>query len=69
MPRLNVPVPVPEGHKWCRPCGEVKPHRLFTRDRRKPDGRCHQCAACCRRKARERESIARMVDEFARRLA
>lgn len=39
-------VDVPEGHKLCRACGEVKPHSEWHRKRSAPDGLASRCKAC-----------------------
>ncbi|MGW1914409.1 endonuclease VII domain-containing protein [Streptomyces sp. NPDC002076] len=39
-------VDVPEGHKLCRACGEVKPHSEWHRKRSAPDGLATRCKAC-----------------------
>ncbi|MEU6091046.1 endonuclease VII domain-containing protein [Streptomyces sp. NPDC047085] len=45
---LNVRprVEVPEGHKYCRTCGEIKPHSEWTRNRSASDGLGTLCKAC-----------------------
>ncbi|WP_449481293.1 endonuclease VII domain-containing protein [Streptomyces avidinii] len=37
---------MPEGHKLCRTCGEVKPHSEWYRRRSAPDGFVTRCKAC-----------------------
>ncbi|WP_371612134.1 endonuclease VII domain-containing protein [Streptomyces clavifer] len=37
---------VPQGHKECRPCGEVKPHSEWHRNATAPDGLATRCKAC-----------------------
>jgi hypothetical protein len=47
-PRLVAPIPVPEGHKYCRACERAKPTEAFGNDRARGDGlrfRCRQCDA------------------------
>lgn len=39
-------VHVPEGHKECRTCGEVKPHSEWHRNSTAPDGLATRCKAC-----------------------
>ncbi|WP_327251906.1 endonuclease VII domain-containing protein [Streptomyces sp. NBC_01244] len=39
-------VEVPEGHKLCTRCGEVKPHSGFHRNSSAPDGRNARCKTC-----------------------
>ncbi|GGQ31930.1 recombination endonuclease VII [Streptomyces mutabilis] len=36
-------VDVPEGHKLCRTCGDIKPHSEWTRNRTAPDGPATLC--------------------------
>lgn len=61
MPAIKVPVAVPDGAKWCNTCKAVKPLHRFDKDRRNPDGRLHRCTPCRRRKAKERDQIARII--------
>jgi hypothetical protein len=39
-------VPVPPGHKHCRGCNEVKPHREWHRKNSAADGLASRCKAC-----------------------
>ncbi|MCC8339170.1 endonuclease VII domain-containing protein [Streptomyces sp. R1] len=39
-------VEVPEGHKLCRTCGEIKPHSEWTRNRTASDGLATLCRSC-----------------------
>ncbi|MFF2202628.1 endonuclease VII domain-containing protein [Streptomyces sp. NPDC058145] len=39
-------VAVPAGHKFCRTCGEIKPHSDWTRNRSASDGLATLCKAC-----------------------
>ncbi|MHC5905937.1 endonuclease VII domain-containing protein [Streptomyces sp. S6] len=39
-------VEVPEGHKLCRTCGEIKPHSEWTRNRTASDGLATLCKTC-----------------------
>ncbi|WP_399883076.1 endonuclease VII domain-containing protein [Streptomyces sp. BBFR51] len=39
-------VEVPEGHKLCRTCGEIKPHSEWTRNRTASDGLATLCKSC-----------------------
>ncbi|MFH8978929.1 endonuclease VII domain-containing protein [Streptomyces sp. NPDC017890] len=39
-------VDVPEGHKLCRTCGEIKPHSEWTRNRTASDGLATLCKSC-----------------------
>ncbi|WP_171118656.1 MULTISPECIES: endonuclease VII domain-containing protein [Streptomyces] len=39
-------VDVPPGHKYCRTCGEIKPHSEWTRNRSASDGLATLCKAC-----------------------
>ncbi|MEU6027833.1 endonuclease VII domain-containing protein [Streptomyces tauricus] len=39
-------VDVPAGHKLCRTCGEVKPHREWHRNSSASDGLSTRCKAC-----------------------
>ncbi|MET7438474.1 MULTISPECIES: endonuclease VII domain-containing protein [unclassified Streptomyces] len=41
-PRVDVPV----GHKYCRGCGEAKPHREWHRNASSSDGLATCCKAC-----------------------
>lgn len=38
-------VEVPEGHKLCRTCGQIKPHSEWTRNRSASDGLATLCKA------------------------
>lgn len=37
---------IPDGHKRCTRCGEVKPYAEMVRNSRKPDGYASRCKAC-----------------------
>ncbi|CAL9629763.1 endonuclease VII domain-containing protein [Streptomyces sp. ICN988] len=39
-------VETPEGHKYCRSCGEVKPHSQWHRNASASDGLSTSCKAC-----------------------
>ncbi|MFI2633580.1 endonuclease VII domain-containing protein [Streptomyces collinus] len=39
-------VEVPEGHKLCRTCGEIKPHSEWHRNATASDGLSTRCKAC-----------------------
>ncbi|MFJ6659108.1 endonuclease VII domain-containing protein [Streptomyces sp. NPDC091377] len=39
-------VHVPEGHKFCRSCGEIKPHSEWHRNATASDGLSTRCKAC-----------------------
>ncbi len=39
-------VPAPEGHKYCRRCGEVKPHSAWDRNKTASDGLSTRCKTC-----------------------
>lgn len=39
-------VEVPEGHKLCRTCGDIKPHSEWTRNRTASDGLATLCKSC-----------------------
>ncbi|MEV7193055.1 endonuclease VII domain-containing protein [Streptomyces sp. NPDC093510] len=39
-------VATPEGHKFCRTCGEIKPHSEWDRNRRASDGLATLCKPC-----------------------
>lgn len=39
-------VDVPPGHKWCRTCGEIKPHSEWHRNATASDGLSTRCKAC-----------------------
>ncbi|QES52697.1 recombination endonuclease VII [Streptomyces venezuelae] len=39
-------VPAPEGHKYCRKCGEIKPHSEWDRNKTASDGLSTRCKAC-----------------------
>ncbi|MFJ2235995.1 endonuclease VII domain-containing protein [Streptomyces sp. NPDC087859] len=39
-------VEVPPGHKYCRTCGEIKPHSEWTRNRSASDGLATLCKSC-----------------------
>lgn len=45
-------VETPEGHKFCRSCGEVKPHSEWHRNSTASDGLCTSCKACRATKGR-----------------
>ncbi|MGJ5988398.1 endonuclease VII domain-containing protein [Streptomyces acidiscabies] len=36
----------PPGHKYCRACGEIKPHAQWDRNRTASDGLSTRCKAC-----------------------
>ncbi|MEF9902774.1 endonuclease VII domain-containing protein [Streptomyces sp. P9-A2] len=44
--RVRPRVEVPEGHKYCWTCGEVKPHSEWTRNRTASDGLATLCKSC-----------------------
>ncbi|MFC7984886.1 endonuclease VII domain-containing protein [Streptomyces sp. NPDC057336] len=39
-------VEVPEGHKLCRTCGDIKPHSEWTQNRTASDGLATLCKSC-----------------------
>ncbi|MEE1669660.1 endonuclease VII domain-containing protein [Streptomyces sp. WAC07094] len=39
-------VDAPEGHKYCRTCGEIKPHSEWHRNATASDGLSTRCKAC-----------------------
>ncbi|MFC7883951.1 endonuclease VII domain-containing protein [Streptomyces sp. NPDC057376] len=39
-------VEVPEGHKLCRTCGDIKPHSEWPRNRTASDGLATLCKSC-----------------------
>ncbi|GAV43170.1 endonuclease VII domain-containing protein [Streptomyces acidiscabies] len=39
-------VKTPPGHKYCRACGEIKPHAQWDRNRTASDGLSTRCKAC-----------------------
>ncbi|MDX3754669.1 endonuclease VII domain-containing protein [Streptomyces mirabilis] len=43
---VRPPVDVPEGHKLCRGCGEIKPHSEWHRNATASDGLATCCKAC-----------------------
>ncbi|MGQ5638807.1 endonuclease VII domain-containing protein [Streptomyces sp. EWL5.16] len=45
-------VETPEGHKFCRSCGEVKPHSEWHRNATASDGLATSCKACRAAKGR-----------------
>lgn len=50
-------VSVPEGHKRCPSCGEVKPYSEWERNKTSSDGWCSYCRPC--RGARNRDAYFR----------
>ncbi|MFD8026375.1 endonuclease VII domain-containing protein [Streptomyces lavendulae] len=44
--RVRPRVKVPEGHKLCLRCGEIKPHSEWHRNATAPDGLSTRCKAC-----------------------
>ena len=44
--RLRPKVEVPEGHKRCPGCEQIKPHVLWSRNARKRDGWSSHCKVC-----------------------
>ncbi|WP_371648151.1 endonuclease VII domain-containing protein [Streptomyces mirabilis] len=44
--RVLSPEEVPEGHKHCLGCGEIKPHSEWHRNRSASDGLSARCKAC-----------------------
>lgn len=57
VPRVKPPE-VPEGMKWCRDCGEVKPLEEFVRNKSASSGRGSYCKLC--QNARGNESRQRL---------
>ncbi|MER5558531.1 endonuclease VII domain-containing protein [Streptomyces sp. NPDC048491] len=47
-------VKAPEGHKFCRTCGTIKPHSEWSRNRRASDGFATLCKSCKAAKGRAR---------------
>ncbi|MEU1178460.1 endonuclease VII domain-containing protein [Streptomyces sp. NPDC005820] len=47
-------VDAPPGHKYCRTCGEIKPHSEWTRNRTASDGLATLCKSCKAVKGRQR---------------
>ncbi|MBO1331792.1 endonuclease VII domain-containing protein [Streptomyces sp. VRA16 Mangrove soil] len=45
-------VPTPDGHKYCRPCGEIKPHSEWHRNASASDGLSTSCKSCRAAKGR-----------------
>ncbi|WP_434976453.1 endonuclease VII domain-containing protein [Streptomyces puniciscabiei] len=43
---VRAKVDVPEGHKLCRACGQVKPHSEWHRKHSAPDGLASRCKEC-----------------------
>ncbi|MGD6746559.1 endonuclease VII domain-containing protein [Streptomyces sp. BH106] len=43
---VRVKVDVPDGHKLCRTCGEIKPHADWHRNASASDGLSTKCKAC-----------------------
>ncbi|MBT2399026.1 endonuclease VII domain-containing protein [Streptomyces sp. ISL-100] len=43
---VRVKVDVPDGHKHCRQCGQVKPHSEWHRNSTASDGLSTRCKAC-----------------------
>lgn len=58
QPQNGHPRPdyVPPAHKWCRDCGNVKPHEQFPRNKARSDGYHTYCKLCAN--ARDRASKA-----------
>ncbi|WP_249416414.1 endonuclease VII domain-containing protein [Streptomyces sp. TS71-3] len=54
---VRVKVPVPEGHKRCPQCAEIKPYADWERNRSSPDGWASYCREC--RAQRNRDSYYR----------
>lgn len=50
--RVNV---VPQGHKWCSQCGEVRPYSYFDKDSTRRDGYSYTCKMCKNPKDAERK--------------
>lgn len=44
--RKRAPTDVPEGHRWCCICDQVKPVEEFHKDRSRRDGLRNRCRAC-----------------------
>lgn len=57
LPRVKPPV-VPEGMKWCKDCGEIKPLDTFVLSKKSPTGRGSYCKPC--QNARTYESRQRL---------
>ncbi|MFD8572831.1 endonuclease VII domain-containing protein [Streptomyces sp. NPDC059639] len=45
-------VEAPSGHKYCRTCGEIKPHSDWTKNRSASDGLATLCKTCKAEKGR-----------------
>ncbi|WP_406111487.1 endonuclease VII domain-containing protein [Streptomyces sp. NBC_01003] len=45
-------VEAPDGHKYCRTCGEIKPHSEWTKNRTASDGLATLCKTCKAEKGR-----------------
>lgn len=52
---------VPDGHKWCRRCGETKPAEAFATHTSRPDGRQVHCRACQAAEYRRKQMAAGKV--------
>lgn len=57
VPRVKPPT-VPEGMKWCKDCGEIKPLDTFVLSKKSPTGRGSYCKPC--QNARTYESRQRL---------
>jgi Recombination endonuclease VII len=52
---------VPDGHKWCRRCGETKLAEAFATHTSRPDGRQVHCRACQSAEYRRKQMAAGKV--------
>jgi hypothetical protein len=63
---------IPDGHKFCRTCGEVKPHGEWSLNARASDGlqtRCKACASAAGRRDHLSQSYGLATDDVAELLA
>lgn len=65
MPRVNIPVEVPPGHRYCLGCKAVLPRKSFKFDARR---NCYpaRCEPCIREQKAAYQASRRSVALFAR---
>lgn len=58
-PRRRYPreLKVPEGHKWCPDCGEIKPFSAFGRNAASKTGRASYCKPCHNARGRKSKDL------------
>lgn len=68
MPKLNVPVPVPAGSKYCPDCSSVLPVAQFGVDLYRKDGLRTYCSPCAARRVAASKQRKKDADDAGRRM-